>query len=475
MALRSDPNLAPDEKGQVHNMDSAPNLMICGRKRGKSNVICTISRARIYRGFFGHIYVKKKTTYLTAQQEGKTPIGEEVGYLLYPMFVRAAIEFHQVNIGGKLSRSLRYCPIIPDGSEIFKICAGGDLVRFRQAVTRQEVPIHAQLWNGWTLLHIACLSGSVELCSLLIELGVDARQEDIFGQKALHIFSLWRYEFHHGVEAMVRLMIAGQEHVEEDDLLQFAKYYLGPSEGFECMLSQDVLPMEHDWRRLPLVYLLPIMRNFAMDVPGWTNLVCKMVHQAEDLHCLHTEEELGGTRALTLLDQLFRWTVDPIKGAQVSEAWLEILVMEGFDVREYLKVEMELHEDNYTPPSPYWWDLPERFLVFDVGQKPNVRWDWWIDPDEPASLVCEEFKHMACRHRNLDRNETWVQTWPFIIPKWAGHLDFVSSDPADNRLWRHMIDLANSRAARRVAKKEMKAARAAGTYSKKRMPGSWID
>lgn len=476
MALPSN-TLAHGEEEQVQDMHPTSTLMVRGRKRGRRNVICTISRARIYQGFFGHICLKKKTTHLSGKQEGTTPISEEVEYLLHPSFLRVAIEIHQVKIGGKLSRSLRYCPILQGDLEIFNICQNGDLEGFRQALTRQEVPIHAQDQGGWTLLHMACLGGNLELCSLLIELGVDASPEDIFGRKALHIFSNKSNRWNHFVEAMVRLMILGQEHVEEHDIIHFSDCYIGPPEGIECMLSPDNYPTEIDWRRLPLPHLVKIVRRFAMDVPGWTNLVQKMVRQAEDLHCLHVDSEVVSAQPLTLLDQLFGWTRDPIEGAQVSEAWLKILAMEGHDVREYLEVEMELHENPYT--SWYW---EKRFLVFDVGQKPNVEWDWWIDPDDPASLMCHEFRQMACHYVDFDTDifytdGRWLQTWPFIIPQWARsrHPGLKSYDAATERLRRHMVDLADSRVAHRVAKREMKVARAEGRYPRKRMPGSWID
>ena len=476
MVPHSDPTLARGEEEQVQDIHPTSAVMGCGRQRGRRHVMCTTSSERIYRGFFGHIYVKKKTTRLSGEQERMKPISEEVEYLFHPSFLRLAFEMNQVSYGGKLSRFLRYCQILPNDFEIFKICENGDLEGFRQALIQQEVPLHAQKRNGSTLLHMACQGGSLELCSLIIELGVDASHEDIFGQKALIYFSNNSYQFDDCVEAMVRLMLR-QEHVEEHDILCFSNDFVGPPEGFECMLSPDVYPTELDWRRLPIEYLVQTVMNFAMDIPRWTKLIRKMVRRAEDLHCLHYSRMypfLTSGQSITLLDHLFRSTLDPIEGAQVSEAWLEILAMEGHDVREYVEVEMKLHEDIITPPV--WFDdVAHRFLVFDVGQKPKIEWDWWMDPNDPASLVCDEFRHMACRYSEMDNDGAWVQTWPFIIPGWARRLGWEVPDPARNRVWRHMVDLADSRAARRVARKEMKLARAEGTYTRKRMPGSWVD
>ena len=474
MTVHSDQTLAHGEDEQVQDMHPTSTLMACGRERGRRNVIRAISRTKIYQGFFGHIYVMKRTTYLSGKQEGATPIGEEAVYLLHPSFLRAIIEIHQVGIGGKLSRSLRYCPILPNDFGIFKICRDGDLEGFRQALTRQEVPLDAQMWNGYTLLHLASSSGNSELCSLLIELGVDTSHEDIFGRKAFVIFSDSSHRFKYDVEAMVRLLILSQEHVEEHDISNFLDYYWGPLEGIECLLSPDFSQIELNQRISLLLHW--VIEEFTWDPPLWTNLVRKIIRKAEDLHCSFARFEGASARPFTLLDTLFGSTWVPIEGAQVSEAWLETLATEGLDVREYLKVEMELHKENY--PLPYYHDsIPQRSLVFDIGQKPSVEWDWWIDPDGPASLVCHEFRHMANSYNEnlIDSDELWDGTWPFINSEWALHLDWQRHDPAENRWWRHMIDLADSRAARRVAKKEMKVARAEGTDRRKRMPGSWID
>ena len=475
MAIHPDPNLAHGEEEKVQDMHPTSTLKVCGREQGRRTVIRTTSRAKIYQGFFGQIYVKKKTTYLSGKQEGATPIGEEAVYLLHPSFLRAVIEIHQVGIGGKISRSLRYCPTLPNDFGIFEICRSGDMEGFRQALTRQEVPIHAQMEDGDSLLHLACMNGSLELCSLLIELGVDVSHEDNFGRKAFQIFSNYPRKSDHCVEAMVRLLILGQEHVEEHDISNFLEVYWGPPDGIEWLLSTDFYLKGLDLIRGQLLHR--VMGLFARDPPLWTNLVRKIVRQAEDLHCPHIDSEDASPIMYTLLDSLFGMTWDPIEGAQVSEAWLEALAMEGVDVREFLKVEMELHGENYTPPSQ-WDNIPQRFLVFDIGQKPSVEWDWWIDPDGPASLVCHEFRHMACSYTEgylLPGYYTWEHAWPFINPEWAHHLGWWSPDSAEHRLWRHMIDLADSRAARRVAKREAKIARAEGTYRRKRMPGSWID
>ena len=232
------------------------------------------------------------------------------------------------------------------------MCLEGNLWGFKLALTRQEVPIHAQIKNGWTLLHMACLSGSLELCSLLIELGVDASQEDDIGRKALHIFSNWSDKPGIHVEDMVRLMILDQEHVEEEDITQFLEYYIGPPEGIECILSPDVCPTEIDWTHLPTRYLVKVVRFFALGATEWTKVVQRIVRQAEDLHCPHVEDQSPDAKPLTLLDELLGMTRDPIEGVEASEAWLTILAAEGVDVRAYLEVEIGVHTDYHTPPYP---------------------------------------------------------------------------------------------------------------------------
>ena len=133
-----DPTFAQGEKEKSQDM-----LTLCGRKRARRNVTRTTSRVTIYQGVLGSIWLIERTTHLTGKQEGATPINKEVRYLIHPTFLRIAIGVLEFGIGGRPARFLRFCPILPEDSEIIQICLEGNLEAFRGALIWQEVPIHA--------------------------------------------------------------------------------------------------------------------------------------------------------------------------------------------------------------------------------------------------------------------------------------------------------------------------------------------
>lgn len=82
---------------------------------------------------------------------------------------------------------------------------------------------------------------------------------------------------------------------------------------------------------------------------------------------------------------------------------------------------------------------------------------------------------MAQRFNSPWPDEEWVHKWPFVIPQWADGLGCTSSNSAIDHSWRQAEDLVEIRAKLRLAKREMKIARAEGTFRRTPMPGSWLD
>ncbi len=431
-----------------------------------------------YWGLFGSAFVRTKTASLRVTQQEETPISEEKTFTIHPSFLQTAIEVCQQRNGGRVSRSLRYYPILPSDSAVFELCSQGDLEGFKIALTRNEVPISAQSWDGWTLLHSACQSGNIELCSLLIHLGADPGHADIFGRKALDIFSNCADESSSCAETVIRLLITSQMDLTGNEVDECSTCYIGPPEGLECMISPDVYPEELDWRHLPLKPLLTAVQAFSLNAPEWTNLMRKIVRLSTDLHRVHEPQkrtsDLSPTERcpnLTLLDELFKCVYDPIEGAPIARAWLSILATEGHDVTRYLETEMNLHADHECIQPARWTNL-DRKLFFCFAE-PSVEWDWWINPEAPASLLCNEFRHMICRYETRRYWEWgWEHSWPFLIPEWSARCGRSSYRPDRNKKWQKMNELARSRAARRVEKKGIKSARVEGTYRPTRMPGA---
>ena len=432
-----------------------------------------------YWGLFGSAYFKTKSTSLCLPQQEETQIFREKTFTIHPWFLQRAIEVRYQRDGGRVSRSLRYHPILPYDSKVFKICINGDLEGFKKALIRNEVPISGQLSDGSSLLHCACINANAELCLLLIQLGVDPGHVNILGATALEIFSIFANRQGSCVETTIRLLGSSQANLTEKNIDRCLECYEGPPEGLECILSPDVYPVELDWHHLPLKTLLTAIHLFSRDATEWTNLVRKIVRLSADLHRVHHKWRgyydrlpLEPYQNLTLLDELFVYTYDTIEGAAMARTWLSILATEGHDVTRYLKTEMALHADQKFKILSPRGEADDRKLSFYFTDEPTVEWDWWINPEASASFLCNEFKHMIRRFDYIIDESEWERTWPFLIPKWSAWLGCCSHSPDERK---QIIALANSRAARRAEKKRTKIARAEGTHRPTRIPGAWID
>ena len=450
-------------------------------KRRDHKIACTESFVRMYWGLLGYATVRTKIRRLLGPHGEDLSVNEEKMTLFHPSFIRTAIGFCQLTSGGRVSRSLRYFPILPKSSALFDLCYIGDLEGFRLALTRNEVPISAQDEYGWTLLHYACCGGgtNVELCSLLVHLGVDSNHVDIHGRKALEMVAgggWWSSSA--CVESMIFVLTRNDKDLTELDVDRCAKCYTGPPEGLELLLSPDVYPVELDWRQLPLTFIVTALKNFAANVPTWTKFIQRVVRLSADLHRVHWDHRQSNRdtetlstmqdRRLTLLDELLYLVISPEHGEFVVQAWLDILSTEGHDVRSYLETEMTLHADqDLTFRCP--WRRSSLLMSLDLSDEPRVWLDWLIDPATPGNLVCEEFKCM--NHMLRGYRGTWYDGWPFIDFTWFILTNRAFSIPEGQ----HILDTVESRAARRAEKRRNKAARAAGTYRCTRMPGAWIN
>ena len=109
------------------------------------------------------------------------------------------------------------------------------------------------------------------------------------------------------------------------------------------------------------------------------------------------------------------------------------------------------------------YDVP-RQLLFHWESGPSVSWDWWIDPDSPASLACEEFKHLIDPKNIPGWWKEWEAQWPFEHPAWNNDLFDQDSE---------LYELVQKRANRRIKKNLIKAARAQGLRKRVKIPGAW--
>ncbi|KAM0794361.1 hypothetical protein BDR22DRAFT_695815 [Usnea florida] len=264
----------------------------------------------------------------------------------------------------------------------------------------------------------------------------------------------------------------------------FWMMYDGPVGGAQFMFSQGFVPshfkLSDDEHTYPV--LATALKKYGEHPLGWENFLRHLLRKGVDL----SSPVLRGWKPSALkngygpeypcsildygtpLDELFSLTETSIEGKAAADGWVSILSSEGYNVQSYLEVEHALHAPQMylTVPSEVSnvrYDVP-RQLIFHWESGPSVSWDWWIDPDSSASLVCEEFKNLIDIDNTLGWWGEWEFQWPFRRPAWS-----VDLFDQDNELYERVQKRAN----RRRKKNLMKAARAQSHRKREKMPGAW--
>ena len=125
----------------------------------------------------------------------------------------------------------------------------------------------------------------------------------------------------------------------------------------------------------------------------------------------------------TPLDGIFLLNRDSVVARAAADGWLRILASEGHDRSAYLREEFILRAEDmhftHASISPFGYNNPRR-LFFELGDRPCVFWDWWIDPTPSISLLREELKCLTTTSLDWLRiSRRWEECWPFTDPKWC--------------------------------------------------------
>ena len=153
-----------------------------------------------------------------------------------------------------------------------------------------------------------------------------------------------------------------------------------------------------------------------------------------------------------------------------------MLTEEGRDVRKYLEPEYQMHATEDFLLEPPRKRLHRRF-VFEMGDYPNVWWEFSIDPLSGAGLARNEFHLMNLEYSDFGVNVEHLDEWPFEYPAWSvyhepplpyGFREATQEQAARQQSseWRKRADLAHTRLLRR-AKKKFPVLNS--------MPGAWFD
>ena len=439
-----------------------------------------------YRGWFGYVTARSKTKSLQSEQGPEAEVSQERSILITSKLIRKAFEIRYCGNSSLLPKSLSCFPVLPVTSDVFFWCWLGDVDSLKDALTRREVsPFVTDEW-GQTLLHHA--ARHLDLCRLLIRLGVDADHIDALGMKAMH--TITRYE-----SQLDTLRLLTTEEFTLDDLSEsLLLWRFGPQspEALDFLLSAYPFPNElREKGALRMSPLIAALMSFGAGKKKFEGLIRKFLRQGFDVHPLQEERASRGwastDKTETLLNALFYWHENPFDQSDEAQAWLSILKEEGYDVDAYLDKEVELRSgQDHLFFSHFLFSPGEgvaRRLIIRNNQHPNVWWDWSIDPSSGASLVRNEFQHMNLDHYGLYSvfkcvesslrlplaRHDWEYVWPYAYPIWSDFYDPHQGWSDRSWIeWRKQADLAERRFSHRMKKKKEK------INKRPCMPGAWI-
>ena len=293
----------------------------------------------------------------------------------------------------------------------------------------------------------------------------------------------------------LRVLAESQDDFSASDISQFFERYMGPPEGAELMLSQEIVQLKllhTDSDQTPFPPLATALRMYGAGMPQWEPLIRRLIRNGADLHAVVPRNDLRFCRWFTKqagypcaisedgtpLDELFMWTESVFEAESAGKGWVQMLADEGIDVRAYLDEEESLHKTPYQltyPSAPLAGYENPRQLVFDLGLNLIVSWDWWIDPGSSTHMLRKELRNMNLFVADWSlKSDGWENRWPFHYPPWA---DGYEPWPATNAAypgWKRIRSLADKRAHKRTRKKAIRLAQAQGLKWSNTVPGAWI-
>ena len=278
-----------------------------------------------------------------------------------------------------------------------------------------------------------------------------------------------------------------QKDLSEFDISKWFYEYDGPPEGAELILSQDLAKYYiRFWDDSEPYYpaLASVLRLYAKDAQSWEPVIRTLIRSGADVHAKVLRDLTFLDQSTypcpvgkygTPLDELFKYTIDPLEGQVAANGWLQILASEGHNILAYLETESDLHARPMQLTIPHRRPIGyanERKLVFNWGVHPTVSWDWWINPSSSIFLLRQEFKSMAIKSipDGMLIKRSWKESWPVILPVWS-ELHQYCGDASSRSLYKKLLDRANDRT--NVEKKARRMARAGRSEVPRKVPGAW--
>ena len=445
------------------------------------------SETVVYWGFCGSIRVRRKAKFLKDRSSWpEEAVSRETCIFITPTWIRKVFELRYRTSLGQLTRTLTYYPVLPLNAKVFSWCYWGEIEELKNALSCRRVsPLVRDDW-GCTLLHKASTFAQSEICSLLIQLGVDADHTDVSGWKASHLVGTGYGRQPVDVRLTMRLLTMAQDDITADDVEKYCQTYSGPAEGAEVFLAACVHSNPFIYQSDEACFFLGLaLRWYGRGDRGWVNLIQRLLREGVDIHANispSTSEASSIVKYLRPLDELFREISDPFDTNCSAREWLCMLSEAGYDVNDYLEEEIVLHSpSNFLTYQIQYLDfVPDvelpRQLVFNMGVSPDISWDWWVDPASPASLVRQEYRHINFNTYTSTKVEgitsEWKINWPFAYSYGWTPPELVL--PRD--VWDEMdrrLDQAQNRFDCWWQKKHRKTNK--GKFKQTTIPGSWVE
>ena len=294
---------------------------------------------------------------------------------------------------------------------------------------------------------------------------------------------------------IARLLIEAQKDLSEFDMSEWFCEYKGPPEGAELILSLDMAKyyiISQDDREPLYPALASILQMYAKAPGPWEPVLRTLVRSGANVHAkVHRDLEFLDQSKYprpvgkygTPLDELFKYTIDPLEGQVAANGWLQILASEGYNILAYLETESDLHARPMQLTIPARRPMGyanERKLVFDWGTHPTVSWDWWINPSSSTFLLRQEFRLMAIQSLSdgMLIKRSWKETWPVILPVWSELHQYCGGDASSRSEYKALLRLANARAGNRLIKKAARKMARPGEFEGpfgglREVPGAW--
>ena len=280
-----------------------------------------------------------------------------------------------------------------------------------------------------------------------------------------------------------------------DDVIDYLDRFEGPSEAIELMFIQDCGGVATSHSHDELIWyhvLLEAVGKYSLGCTDWEHLIRRLLRKGIAAHPSYDNgmSQVPSasyfafqSRRSTLLDGLFFQTCTPFEAEKLGDSWLQLLSSEGYDVVEYLKMEMALHAPDqeivhYTGRGA-WNCRTTSPLVYSFKNNCGVSWKWVQNPATSILPLQDEFEmimyspiHDYFVFKNMYDYESSTVSWPFHYlmcygPE-VGDDDCIYHEDCDAAL-----EHKNERAQRRERTKAFKLARFQRSKDPRRIPGAW--